>query len=112
MGGTRLEQWPRLANQRLSKRAHLFKGGHESAVRVIVANDSTKFLSASEDGSIVAWSATKGQQLFHMEGFSDKISSLLLLDNLLITDGMEDYVCVHDFEVDESEVEEGYEFEW
>jgi hypothetical protein len=30
----------------------------------------------------------------------------------LITDGMENLVCVHDFDVDETEYQDGYELEW
>ncbi len=75
---------------------------------MIVANNCTEFLSASEECSTVAWSADKGQQLFPMERFSETITSLLLLDQLLVTDRLEDYVCVCNFEADEKEVDEGY----
>jgi hypothetical protein len=60
-----------------------------------------------------AWNTATGKELFRMEGFPDSIRSLCLLDSgkadgsmnvvrntILITDGMNKYVCVHDFSSD------------
>lgn len=58
------------------------------------------------------WNTGSGKELFRMDGFPDPIRSLCLFDgggvnelsstaeprnNLLITDGMNKYVCVNDF---------------
>lgn len=110
----KLEHWPRMASQRMQKRAHLFQG-HEEAMPItaLTSVDASKFLSAGADGTIRAWSPSTGKELFRMDGFSEKISSLCLLEEMyLITDGMENLVCVHDFDVDETEYQDGYELEW
>jgi WD40 repeat protein len=96
----------------MQKRAHLFEGHAEGPVTALASIDPSKFLSAGADGTIRAWNPTKGNEMFRMDGFSDTISSLCLSVDMLITDGMSEYVCVHDFDVDASEVEDGYELEW
>jgi len=101
-GTTKFEQWPKLATQRLPKKAHVFKG-HEREVTALRPVDGTKFLSASADGSVAAWDASTGKKLFSMEGFTESIRSLCMQDGLLVTDGMKQFVCVHDFDVDMDE---------
>lgn len=106
-GGTRLEQWPKLASQRLSKKAHLFARQHEGAVTALASVDQTKFVSASADGTVRAWNTATGKEIFRMDGFTDQIRSVCLQSpTLLITDGMKQYVCVHDFDVDPNEYKE------
>lgn len=103
-GGSRLEQWPKLASQRLSKKAHLFARQHEGAVTALASVDSTKFVSASADGTVRAWNTATGKEMFRMDGFTDQIRSVCLQSpTLLITDGMKQYVCLHDFDVDPNE---------
>jgi WD40 repeat protein len=97
-GQTRLEQWPKMATQRLPKKAHVFNG-HYDEVTAIIPIDSTKFVSASKDGTVRAWNPVNGKELFRMDGFSETLSSLCLLDQMLVTDGMEQFVCVHDFDI-------------
>ena len=98
--GERLEYWPKLASQRMPKRSHQFLG-HSSDVTALEVIDATKFLSASKDGSIRAWDATSGKELFRMDGFSSSaLGSLCVKDDLLVTDGMENFVCVNDFDID------------
>jgi len=110
----RLEQWPKLPTQRLPKKAHLFQK-HDAPVRAIEAVDGTKFVTAAADGTVRAWNAATGRELFCMDGFSADLHSLCLLDSVvtttrsssiregtasntvLVTDGMDKYVCVHDF---------------
>lgn len=46
----KLQQWPKLATQRMPKKAHLFKG-HEGSVTAILAIDAVKFVSAGSDGT-------------------------------------------------------------
>jgi hypothetical protein len=47
---TRLDAWPKLASQRLPKRAHMFSG-HDDGVTALRAIDGTKFVSAGLDGT-------------------------------------------------------------
>jgi hypothetical protein len=47
---TRLDAWPKLATQRLPKRAHVFSG-HDDGVTALRAIDGTKFVSAGLDGT-------------------------------------------------------------
>eukprot|EP00550_Attheya_septentrionalis_P009102 CAMPEP_0198284766 /NCGR_PEP_ID=MMETSP1449-20131203/4204_1 /TAXON_ID=420275 /ORGANISM="Attheya septentrionalis, Strain CCMP2084" /LENGTH=794 /DNA_ID=CAMNT_0043981979 /DNA_START=260 /DNA_END=2644 /DNA_ORIENTATION=+ len=107
----KLEHWPRLTTQRMQRRAHLFRG-HSGPITALVCNDPSKFLSAGADGTVRIWSPSKGIEMFRMDGFSDSCRSLCLDHDLLVTDGMEEYVCVHDFDVTDAEIEEGYKLEW
>lgn len=95
-GISRLEQWPKLSTQRLAKKAHVFRG-HHGAVSALRAVDATKFVSSGTDGTVRAWNPVSGKELFLMDGFDDPVKSLCLLEDLLITDGMKKFVCVHDF---------------
>jgi hypothetical protein len=47
---TRLDAWPKLATQRLPKRAHVF-AGHDDEITALRAIDGTKFVSAGLDGT-------------------------------------------------------------
>lgn len=109
-GVTKLEQWPKLSTQRLPKKAHVFPG-HEGRITAIRAIDDTKFLSASTDGTIIAWNPTSGKKMFQMDGFTEELHSLCLQDHTLITDGMNEFVCVHDFDIPEAEEDYDLDFE-
>lgn len=108
--GVKLEQWPKLATQRLPKKAHVFRG-HDGDIAALRPMDATKFLSAGMDGTVVAWNPNTGKVLFRMDGFTDSISSLCVLDDVLITDGMNQYVCVHDFDID-PEADDDFELDF
>jgi WD40 repeat protein len=101
----RLEPWPKLPTQRLQKRAHVFQSMHTDAVTALLPVDSNKVLSASKDGSVVAWNPVTGKSYFFMDGFEKDIRSLCVQENTLVTDGMKHLVCVHDFNAD-AEVED------
>jgi hypothetical protein len=71
-------------------------------------------ISKNKTPSVRAWNTATGKEMFCMDGFPDPIRSLCLLDSgssdastdilrntLLITDGMNKYVCVHDFSADD-----------
>jgi hypothetical protein len=49
--------------------------------------------------------------MYSMDGFTNIVSSLCLDRSLLITDGMENYVCLHDFDNTE-DLSEGYDLEY
>ena len=99
----------------MKRRAHLFTPPHDGPVTCISQqgkHDTSKFLTSSEDGSVCVWSASSGKELYRMDGFND-ISSLAFIGReLLVTDGMEQYVCVHDFGIEEDAASDGYDLEW
>ena len=111
----RMEHWPRLSSQRMKRRSHLFPG-HDGPVTSLTQQsmyDSSKFISCGQDGSVFVWNASEGKELFRMDGFSESISSLACLGrDLLVTDGMAEYVCVHDFGIEEDAASNGYDLEW
>jgi hypothetical protein len=43
----KLERWPRIASQRMKRRAHLFEGGHNERITALTG-DSTKILTAGQ----------------------------------------------------------------
>jgi hypothetical protein len=107
----KLEHWPRIASQRMKRRAHLFEGGHSERITAITG-DSTKILTAGADGRVVAWSPSSGDKMYSMEGFTDALSSLCLNRSLLITDGMSNYVCLHDFDMDPVSLDDSYDLDF
>lgn len=97
-----------MKTQKLPKKAHLFEG-HTGKITALEAMDGKPlFLSASVDGTIRAWNAATGKEEYRMDGFNDDLSSLCLqgggmgdvgdgFADVLVTNGMKQYVCVHDF---------------
>ena len=72
-----------------------------------------KILSCGIDGTVCIWNAVSGDLLYRMDGFTSTISSLACVGrDLLVTDGMDDLVCVHDFSVDEDTALDSYELDW
>ena len=108
---TTLEHWPRLSNQRMKERAHIFQG-HSERITALQYHPNA-ILSASVDGTVRAWNIKTGKELFVMDGFSADINSLCLSENTLVTNGMNQFVCVHDFGIDAlTEVDDGLELDW
>jgi len=105
----KLEHWPRMASQRMKRRAHIFES-HEGRITALVG-DSSKILSAGADGRVIVWSPSTGDMMYSMEGFTDALSSLCLDQSLLVTDGMDNYVCLHDFDLKE-DLEDSYELDF
>ena len=100
----KLENWPKIPSQRLPKKAHLFEGHHGPVTAIeAMGGRRPQFLSASADGTIRTWDVAKGKEEYRMDGFTEDLSSLCLQggsdtdDDMLITNGMKQYVCVHDF---------------
>ena len=75
--------------------AHTLKG-HGGAI-VAVQADDTKVVSASIDGTVRCWDLKTGDQLFALEGHSRHINSLHFQGDLLVADGTQGTVIVHDF---------------
>jgi len=107
----KLEHWPRMPTQRMRNYAHIFKG-HFGAVTALASVNGSEILSASLDGTLRIWEVGKGKELYRMDGFVEKVSSLCFDREVLVTDGMGHFVCVHDFDISEDEWKDGYELEW
>eukprot|EP00591_Stephanopyxis_turris_P002682 CAMPEP_0195520226 /NCGR_PEP_ID=MMETSP0794_2-20130614/16426_1 /TAXON_ID=515487 /ORGANISM="Stephanopyxis turris, Strain CCMP 815" /LENGTH=614 /DNA_ID=CAMNT_0040649537 /DNA_START=380 /DNA_END=2224 /DNA_ORIENTATION=- len=107
----KLEHWPRLPTQRMKRRAHTFPIHHSGPIKAIssLPSDPTKLLSCATDGRIHVWNPMSGEKMYTMEGFTSDISSLCLDRAVLVTDGMDDLVCLHDFMVDDMHVEEHFD---
>jgi len=105
----KLQHWPLLPNQRMKGRAHIFQGHNNSPITALVSGEdgAPKILSAGADGSLRVWDASKGE-MYRMDGF-ETVSSICLDREILVTDGMGEYVCVHDFDVTDEDV--GGEFD-
>ena len=110
----KLEHWPRLPTQRMKDHAHVFEGHYDSVSALASLSNGSKIISASIDGTLRIWDQSKGSELYRMDGFSNKISSLCLDREVLVTNGMNGYVCVHDFDVSDVDVDEGFDLdlEW
>ena len=88
----------------MKRRSHLFQG-HDGPISSLSCptNDSSKLVSAGLDGTVRIWDPATGKELYRMDGFSSTVTSLCLDRERLVTDGMGEFVCVHDFDVDEDE---------
>jgi WD40 repeat protein len=106
-----LEHWPRLPTQRMKRHAHLFKG-HYGIVTALVSQNGSKILSAGSDGTLRVWESSTGEELYRMDGFKGSISSVCLDREILVTDGMGELVCVHDFDIDVDEYLQAYDLDW
>jgi hypothetical protein len=112
-----MEHWPRMANQKLKDKAHVLPNrGQSPIVALLVVSyleDQNKICAATQDGQLLVWNGV-GEVLFEMDGFdfTSVPASLCITSQLLISNGMEQYVCVNDFDVSENEAKEGYELEW
>jgi WD40 repeat protein len=104
----KMEYWPRMSNQRLRKRAHVLKSSHAGPVSALVSS-SSKVVSAGKDGSVIISNPTSGDELYRMDGFTKDISSLCLDHDILVTDGMEEYIAIHDFDVTDEDGTTGFE---
>jgi WD40 repeat protein len=108
---TVLEHWPRLATQRMPKRAHVFATSHmggngdDLTITALASHGDDKIISASADGTVRAWSPTTGKELYMMAGFTSALTSLCLNQDMLVTNGMNQFVCVHDFDVNQEDLE-------
>jgi hypothetical protein len=123
-GGASSRQSSVLANTAAITCIQVHGNNDLSSATTTTANDSSStaplILSACADGTVQCWNAMTGRRVFLMDGFTSPLHSLCLYqrpnvvdddddddsapvvvaadnDNLLITDGMQHLVCVHDF---------------
>ena len=105
-----LEYWPKIANQKMPGKAHLLRQGPTRSISETTPDSAVLALRAVQDGVLVSatkdqliiWDTVKGKPYCDMQGldFDPKASCLVLSEQLLVTNGMRQYVCVHDFSID------------
>jgi hypothetical protein len=119
----RLEYWPRMASQRLPKgKTHVYetKKGRDNydygdcdddddensspSIRGLLCIQQV--LLAATDYGLTFWDSKTGKALYDMQGlkFSAVVGGrpnlVAVNDSVLVTNGMDQYVCVHDFSMD------------
>jgi hypothetical protein len=103
-----LEYWPKLESQKIPGKSHIFAVHHKDPVLTLKVLPQV-ILAATSD-QLTIWNPESGQPLFSMQGldFSLTKPSLVVQDSnsLLITNGMEQFVCLHDFSAEELDVDE------
>lgn len=115
-GKGRLEYWPRMASQKLpGGKPHVYETREDynyeeddesgecfsSAIRGLLCIQQV--LLAATDHDLTVWDSTTGKALYDMRGLDFLFGrpSLLAVENsVLVTNGMENFVCVHDFAMD------------
>jgi len=98
-----VEYWPKLSSQTLQGKAHLLQGMTEVSPILNLCPVQDGIILSATSHQLVIWDSTTGQTLCTMEGldFDQGGASCLVLSRyLLITNGMNQYVCVHDFSID------------
>ena len=120
----RLEYWPRMASQRLPKgKTHVYetKEGRDNydygdyddddddenaspSIRGLLCIQQV--LLAATDHGLTFWDSTTGKALYDMQGLKfaavvgGRPNLVAVNDSVLVTNGMDQYVCVHDFSMD------------
>ncbi len=119
-GQGRLEYWPRLATQKLpGGKPHVYETRDNSwgddytygeqqrnsffpAIRQLLCIQQV--LLAATDYDLTVWDSSTGKILYDMQGLDFTSGSRPNLvaanDSVLVTNGMENFVCVHDFTMD------------
>lgn len=108
-----MNHWPRIPTQRLKNRAHTFNINRGAITDIVCDLDTTacqKILAASNEGYVGYFTPEKEKALFFMDGFN-RLSSICLDCEILVTNGMGQYVCIHDFDVDGIEVDDSIDID-
>lgn len=108
-----LMHWPRLGTQRLSQRAHILKAHHEGPVAALASSKGpvTRILSSGADGSIRVHDPSEEEDLYAMYGFEEDVTSICLDGEILVTNGMSGFVCIHDFDAEE-DIDDAIQLDW
>jgi len=136
-GQGRLEYWPRMASQKLpGGKPHVYEtregcypgdneddcegeGETSSAIRELVCIQQV--LLAATDHDLTVWDSLTGKALYDMQGLDfgfagsnpgghHRPSLIVANDSVLVTNGMENFVCVHDFTMDRITSENAQDF--
>jgi hypothetical protein len=111
--GEGLEYWPRMTSQRLPGKAHVFNTNDplpddtlSPAIRQLLMIQQQVILAAT-DHDLKFWDPTTGNSLYGMQGLDFSTGSLVrrpslvsVNNSVLVTNGMDQYICVHDFAIE------------
>jgi len=106
-GGSGLEYWPRMATQKLPDKAHVFEtitdeeSSPSATIRGILCIQQVVLTSTDHD--LKFWDPKTGKVLYEMNGLefaAARPSLAVARDSVLVTNGMDQYICVHDFAMD------------
>lgn len=115
-----LEYWPRMASQKLPGKAHVFattshtagSSSEEQAVALPIRQLLViqHVILAATDQELCFWDPATGKSLYDMQGLDfsaghryyamSSPSLVVAKDSVLVTNGMDQYVCVHDFSME------------
>jgi len=103
-GTDAVEYWPKMPSQKMPGKAHLLKDvrAQEAPVVALRAVQEGVVLSATPN-QLATWDGTSGEILCTMEGMeflNNQASCLVLSEHLLVTNGMKQYICIHDYSID------------
>ncbi|KAL3941231.1 MAG: hypothetical protein SGBAC_004377 [Bacillariaceae sp.] len=106
-----LEHWPRLESQSIPGKCHIFECPSEERIRALkIIPDG---VLAATSNQLTLWHPENGKPLFEMLGldFASIVPSLVLLESnsILITNGMKQLVCLHDFSAEQLDLDENFE---
>jgi len=122
-GRGRLEYWPRMASQKLpGGKPHVYEtrdsssfyeddeGGSPMSPAILGLLCIQQVLLAATDHDLTVWDSATGKVLYDMQGLDFALglasdtphrpSLVAANDSVLVTNGMEQMVCVHDFAMD------------
>jgi hypothetical protein len=103
-----LEYWPKLQSQTIPGKAHIFS--NESAESILALKVLPDVILAATSSYLTMWNPASGKSLFGMQGLDFNLTkpSLVVHDSnsLLITNGMKQLVCLHDFSAEELDIDD------
>lgn len=100
-GSQSVEYWPKLASQTMPGKAHLLQGATEESPILDLKKVQEGIVLSASQGELTIWDSATGKALSTMPGLNfDRASCCVLSQHLLVTNGMNQYVCVHDFSID------------
>ena len=112
-----LEFWPKISSQKMPGKVHLLNKGRttltlaEATERSAILNLCPVLkgvlLTATKD-HLTVWNTATGECYCDMQGFDfDHGASCLNLPGILVTNGLQQHVCIHDFSIDPNLAVEG-----
>lgn len=109
-GVNSLEYWPKMSSQKLPGKAHVLMKGPVQSLAESTAGSAILNLRPVQEGVILSatkhqltiWNTATGDTFCDMHGldFEQGACCLVLSEHLLVTNGLKQYVCVHDFSID------------
>lgn len=112
-GENGLEYWPKMETQTIPGKKHLFNTNTFESSNdgpVLAFHILPKLVLAATSSELTMWNPIDGEALFGMQGLDFSMTKPSLVvhdsDSLLITNGMEHLVCLHDFSAEDLDIDE------